>query len=648
MKKRIVALLMALCLLMGLVPAVSAADVIASGTCGENLTWQYESVIDYAWGLEYLTLRIEGEGAMYDYELGENGRTTAPWSELGRDWIGDVGTIVVDPGMTAIGEYAFYGLCPDDINLYHSNVTEIGTYAFAHTYWLENVLLPAGLTKIEDNLFQGSSDLNMVYIPEGVTSIGNGVFSGTNVENLVIPKTVTSVGKDTFEGMPGPIWFTGDVPEFDAEAFTGYTGTVYYPADDPAWAAAAAQNTYGSHTWAPAPQHSGTCGENLTWRLDNGTLYIEGEGDMYDYAYFDGNPAPWSELTFFYLELGSGVTSIGNYAFNQCRNLLLTNLGESNVRRIGMSAFSFTNLYWETVPEGVTVLENSTFFGTYDLKNVTLPESLVTIESDAFYWSGLKELTIPSNVSYMGNNVFDYVKNAVIRFTGDAPELAKAHEEYEEIGHTFELFQGTIYYPGNNPTWTEDIVGEDSKWQTWIPYIVNPFEDVKPSDYFYEPVLWALGESITDGVTETEFAPEDTCKRSQVVTFLWRAAGEPKAASRNNPFVDVKSTDYFYEAVLWAVEKGITDGMDETHFEPDGVCNRSQVVTFLYRAFGEPPVGSASNPFTDVPANKWYATPVLWAVKEGITDGVTETSFAPENPCTRGQVVTFLYRAYVN
>ena len=179
-------------------------------------------------------------------------------------------------------------------------------------------------------------------------------------------------------------------------------------------------------------------------------------------------------------------------------------------------------------------------------------------------------------------------------------------------------------------------------------YAECPFEDVTSSDYYYEPVRWAVDEGITDGVTETEFAPEDTCKRSQVVTFLWRAAGEPKATSRNNPFVDVKSSDYFYEAVLWAVEKGITDGMDETHFEPDGVCNRSQVVTFLYRTFGEPPVGSAANPFTDVPSHKWYATPVLWAVKEGITDGVTETSFAPEKPCTRGQVVTFLYRAYVN
>ena len=218
----------------------------------------------------------------------------------------------------------------------------------------------------------------------------------------------------------------------------------------------------------------------------------------------------------------------------------------------------------------------------------------------------------------------------------------------------------SIYFPDfdgtNAPSYinniTDIVVIEDHGLYGYVRLnvkaTVNPFTDVTPSDYYYEPVLWALGESITDGVAETEFAPEDTCKRSQVVTFLWRAAGEPKPTSRSNPFVDVKPTDYFYEAVLWAVEKGITDGMDETHFEPDGVCNRSQVVTFLYRAFKEPPVGSTSNPFTDVPANKWYATPVLWAVKEGITDGVTETSFAPEKPCTRGQVVTFLYRAYVN
>ena len=176
--------------------------------------------------------------------------------------------------------------------------------------------------------------------------------------------------------------------------------------------------------------------------------------------------------------------------------------------------------------------------------------------------------------------------------------------------------------------------------------VENPFSDVPTGSWYEAPVLWALENGITDGTSDTEFSPDDFCTRGQVVTFLWRAAGEPKAASKVNPFVDVKPTDYYYDAVLWAVEKGITDGMDDTHFEPKGDCSRSQVVTFLYRAFGEPPVGNAGNPFVDVPAADWFTAPVLWAVKEGITDGVTETEFRPKDVCKRGQVVTFLYRAY--
>ena len=174
----------------------------------------------------------------------------------------------------------------------------------------------------------------------------------------------------------------------------------------------------------------------------------------------------------------------------------------------------------------------------------------------------------------------------------------------------------------------------------------SPFTDVTSSDYYYEPVRWAVDEGITSGITPTEFSPYDSCLRSQVVTFLWRAAGEPKAKSKVNPFVDVKPGDYYYDAVLWAVEQGITTGADATHFEPNGVCNRSQVVTFLYRAFEKPPVDSAENPFTDVSNGDWYASAVLWAVQEGITNGLSETEFGPNEVCNRSQVVTFLYRAY--
>ena len=176
--------------------------------------------------------------------------------------------------------------------------------------------------------------------------------------------------------------------------------------------------------------------------------------------------------------------------------------------------------------------------------------------------------------------------------------------------------------------------------------LVTAFEDVKASDFYYDPVLWALDRNITSGTSATKFSPFEACLRSQVVTFLWRAAGKPAATSKVNPFVDVKPGDYYYDAVLWAVEKGITNGTDSTHFSPNGVCNRSQVVTFLYRAFNKPSVSGITNPFTDVPAAEWYAAPVLWAVKEGITNGISATKFGPNDVCNRSQVVTFLYRAY--
>ena len=188
----------------------------------------------------------------------------------------------------------------------------------------------------------------------------------------------------------------------------------------------------------------------------------------------------------------------------------------------------------------------------------------------------------------------------------------------------------------------------DAEWKAEISGDALPFQDVKAEDFYYDAVAWALESGITSGTKPGEFSPNAACLRSQVVTFLWRAAGEPKAVTRSNPFVDVKPTDYYYDAVLWAVENGITTGANSTHFEPNGICNRSQVVTFLYRAFGKPSVSGVDNPFTDVAANDWFADSVLWALKEGITTGLSSTKFGPNDTCNRSQVVTFLHRAYVD
>ena len=170
----------------------------------------------------------------------------------------------------------------------------------------------------------------------------------------------------------------------------------------------------------------------------------------------------------------------------------------------------------------------------------------------------------------------------------------------------------------------------------------NPFTDVPSGAYYYDAVLWAVENGVTDGVTATLFAPDASCTRAQIVTFLWRAAGSPEPVG-TSAFTDVPASAYYAKAVAWAVENGITTGTSDTTFSPDAPCTRGQSVTFLYRA--RKGAASASTIFTDVPAGAFYAAPVAWAVENGITNGTSTATFSPDAPCTRAEIVTFLYRA---
>ena len=175
----------------------------------------------------------------------------------------------------------------------------------------------------------------------------------------------------------------------------------------------------------------------------------------------------------------------------------------------------------------------------------------------------------------------------------------------------------------------------------------NPFVDVAGDAYYYDAVLWAVSHSpqITNGTDATHFSPDATCTRAQVVTFLWRAKGSPEPRSSSNPFSDVKKSDYYYKAVLWAVENGVTKGTSATAFSPDQGCTRAQVVSFLWRAKGSPEPGSSSNPFSDVKKSDYYYKAVIWAVRQDITKGTDASHFSPDTACTRGQIVTFLFRS---
>ena len=442
----------------------------------------------------------------------------------------------------------------------------------------------------------------------------------------------------------------------------------------------------------------GDCSTYVSWTLDNtGTLTISGRGIMPGY---DQKGAPWFPYAdqIRHLVVGEEITQIGSYAFSHCTALVNVELPDS-LYYIDYCAFEYcSSLTSITLPDGISRIEMGLFRGCTSLVSVVIPDSVSSILDDAFgNCTGLQAVVIPDSVTQIESNAFMGCPVTIYCY-----QLSEAHVYAVGNDYAFQLMEDDP----DTPTYSITITSRDGGVASITPnpspanryvlfevtpdkgYVLDqvyylrasdpeleveflqigenqymfmmpksdvildvyflatesPFRDVKASDYFYDPVLWAVSYDITSGVGNGRFAPGDPCTRAQVVTFLWRAAGEPEPVSTRNPFVDVKSSAYYYKAVLWAVENGITTGTGANTFSPNSPCTRGQVVTFLWRAAGEPQPYHVSNPFTDVKSSAFYHKAVLWAVNYGITTGMTNTTFAPNSTCTRGQVVTFLYR----
>ena len=235
---------------------------------------------------------------------------------------------------------------------------------------------------------------------------------------------------------------------------------------------------------------------------------------------------------------------------------------------------------------------------------------------------------------------FSHIEVETVNTTWKVTKEA-TYDEEGEITYTA-VFQKTAFATQTKVVKTPKLEKPDNSRP-------NPFVDVVEGQYYYIPVLWAYyhDPQVTAGTSKTKFSPSNTCTREQVVTFLWRAKGCEEPTSTENPFKDVPADAYYTKAVLWAVEKGVTNGTSKTKFGVGQPCTREQVVTFLWRAEGQPEPTSTKNPFTDVSETAYSYHAILWAVENGITNGTSKTKFSPAKTCTRGQIVTFLYRYMV-
>lgn len=305
-----------------------------------------------------------------------------------------------------------------------------------------------------------------------------------------------------------------------------------------------------------------------------------------------------------------------------------------------------------TVSQGDSVRFNESDFLSY-LSSTKGYSSNYTIDYVTFDQSAVSAVNEGSLYTYYNGYNYGGSIKTTDKFYYSATASQNALSDVAFLASRYAKTGETVYIPftiyaryGTTGTGTRQLTGTVA---IKIGQTMN-FIDVKTTDYFYNSVKWAVGKNITNGTSSTTFSPYKSCTRAEIVTFLWRAAGSPEPTTTRNPFRDVNAVTHssYYKAILWASQKGITSGTSTTAFSPDQVCTRAQIVTFLYRYAGQPS-GYYSNPFKDVSATSEasYYKAILWAVGKGITTGTSATTFSPYASCNRAEAVTFLYR-YTN
>ena len=516
-----------------------------------------------------------------------------------------------------------------------------------------------------------NSDYDYLYIYEGSTSFKSDMYNGDWSRTSYAPRSWKPVAQNKD--------YTVSSSAFDRNG----KATLYVVAVDDDIASTGtitvSQKSYDIN-------YNVVAGKSVTFNQKDFESFLE------DYAEDNGNYNPKKdEITFDHAVLTSSIPSAKSEGTLYYGSTEITSSNKSKTDMTDMDKVSFDSV---SKPSKGTVTLTFRVYGEIEKPNSRKPDKvnydvnvvISVVKEDITYTVGIDDtvqLTARDFVNFLQDaktsyrkSTLDYVKFDVSGKNVSSYAYGGLYRSYSSYS-TGKLADSTdkfYYEPSRTQYDLADVAYHTTRWAeagktVYIPFTVYGtkgeeasgtmaitiaqtmnFIDVKASDFFYEPVKWAVNNKITNGTSSTTFSPYKNCNRAEIVTFLWRAAGSPEPTVTRNPFKDVNAVTHssYYKAILWASQKGITAGTTATTFSPYQECTRSQIVTFLYRYAGKPS-GYYSNPFKDVSSvnEASYYNAILWAVGKGITQGTSTTTFSPYASCTRGEAVTFLYR-YVN
>ena len=691
MKKRMLSLLLALVMVLVLVPTVALAEdtPAMSGTCGasgneNNVKWELTDVD----GDGKYTLTISGTGAMKNFTVNSK-NDDRPW----KDFISSITKGVVAQGVTNVGDRSFYNCSSMTSVELTDGIILITGGAFENCTSLTSLTLPKGLEKFGGNAFKGCTGLTgELVIPDSVREIRNWAFMNcTSISSVSIGKSVESISGSAFENCTSleHITFRGKTKTIDSKAFreTGLKSL-----NLPDGLETIGDNAfYGIETLSGVlviPESVTKIGEHAFWtgkNAGNGVsanisgIRVDSSAISISKGAFKATGADYIDLT-----RVDDLRSWGDWVLDENESCIIYAKSNSVLNEVKKSKHVTNYIY--ALTSGGIFAENTAFSeatlatpiqdgykfeGWYESEDFS--SSAVTDASvgKTYYakWTEDKDDSIygqSKNVD-LGIIAEGGSTSATVGFTGTiALDRAESDHNYftaDISGMTVTItpvdglkpgtYNDTIYvYTKTGATHfiyvtlTVTEKSADSDLPFWLLAAIgsNPFSDVAGGAYYNEAVRWAVKNGIASGTDAKHFSPDAACTRGQAVTFLWRAAGCPAPVLAENPFADVKSTDYCYDAVLWAVQTGVAKGTSASTFSPNAACTRGQIVTFLYRAAGSPS-GYANSGYVDVPETSYCAAPVAWAVALRVTSGTSAITFSPDALCTRAQIVTFLYRA---